>query len=242
MPRLTGSPANTWRQFVQRSTPLERRLYIQLNREFRRWARAAASNLLNGVDAFSGFAQHEERVARIIANSYRETISTFTKPIMELREVTLEMVDKEVAEMLREVGVARVNAINNTTRKQTAEVLATSYSEGLGTQETARRVQRVMGGVVSANRAQTIARTEVHTVANTAQHQAAEALEVPMKQEWIAAVDERTRTTHIDADGQVVGLGESFIVGGASMRFPGDPTAPPEETINCRCTVGFITE
>lgn len=47
----------------------------------------------------------------------------------------------------------------------------------------------------------------------------------------------RSRDTHIDADGQQVGPGEFFDIGGYPCEFPGDPSLPPEESINCLCSV-----
>lgn len=49
--------------------------------------------------------------------------------------------------------------------------------------------------------------------------------------------DGRTRPTHADADGQQVGAKDRFHVGAAWLSYPGDPSGPPEETINCRCHV-----
>lgn len=53
---------------------------------------------------------------------------------------------------------------------------------------------------------------------------------------WLATKDDRTRDTHLEADGQVAPIGTPFTVGGYSLMFPGDPAAPPEEICNCRCT------
>ena len=39
--------------------------------------------------------------------------------------------------------------------------------------------------------------------------------------------DKRTRDTHVVADGQRVPVGSQFIVGGAELAFPGDPSGPP---------------
>ena len=58
----------------------------------------------------------------------------------------------------------------------------------------------------------------------------------PFKQ-WIATEDSRTRPTHHDADNQRTLLREPFIVGGARLLFPGDPTGPAAEVINCRCSL-----
>ena len=57
------------------------------------------------------------------------------------------------------------------------------------------------------------------------------------KKEWLTALDERTREWHTEANGQVVGINEKFIVAGEELDCPGDPAASPENIINCRCTL-----
>lgn len=57
---------------------------------------------------------------------------------------------------------------------------------------------------------------------------------------WVAIIDEHTRDSHAEADGQEVGLEEPFDVGGEQLAFPGDPDGAPENVINCRCTVDFV--
>lgn len=54
--------------------------------------------------------------------------------------------------------------------------------------------------------------------------------------------DHRTRTTHRAADGQRVALASPFIVGGAELMFPGDPSGPPQETIQCRCSLLLVEQ
>ena len=54
-----------------------------------------------------------------------------------------------------------------------------------------------------------------------------------------STADKRTRASHAAAGGQTVGMDEKFIVGGHEMEYPGDPAAPPDEVIMCRCTVLF---
>lgn len=58
-----------------------------------------------------------------------------------------------------------------------------------------------------------------------------------LTKEWLATEDTRTRETHLLADGQTAPIEGSFVVGGALMRFPGDPMAPVGEVANCRCTL-----
>jgi hypothetical protein len=58
-----------------------------------------------------------------------------------------------------------------------------------------------------------------------------------IRMRWVSRRDERTRTTHRAADGQVRRTLGTFDVGGASLRYPGDPKGPIEETIECRCVL-----
>lgn len=126
----------------------------------------------------------------------------------------------------------------------------TAIAEGLAAGEDmptiARRVREAAG--VTEPRARVIARTESHGARNTVN--AASVRRVAnafgradaFARRWQAAEDERTRQTHRDADGQTVPLSEPFTVGRASLDFPGDPSGPPEEVINCRCTTITIID
>lgn len=126
----------------------------------------------------------------------------------------------------------------------------TAIADGLAAGEDmptiAARVQDAAG--VTEPRARVIARTESHGARNTVNaasvRRAANAFGSPnaFARRWQAAEDHRTRPTHHVADGQTVPLSEPFTVGGASLDFPGDPTGPPGEIINCRCTTITIID
>jgi len=58
---------------------------------------------------------------------------------------------------------------------------------------------------------------------------------------WVAA-GANTRPTHAEADGQVVGFDELFVVGGEECEFPGDPALSDAEAINCQCETDYSME
>jgi hypothetical protein len=92
----------------------------------------------------------------------------------------------------------------------------------------------------STSEATMLARTDLVGLANHGSYQAA--LQVYDGREdiykiWQATDDERTRDTHVEADGQSVPLRDTFAVGGFPLRYPGDFFGPDQEVINCRCTL-----
>jgi hypothetical protein len=56
---------------------------------------------------------------------------------------------------------------------------------------------------------------------------------------WQTRHDAKVRPAHAEVDGEHSPLGGTFSVGGAQMRYPGDPTAPLALTINCRCHLSY---
>lgn len=91
------------------------------------------------------------------------------------------------------------------------------------------------------NRADTIAATEVHWMANAAVQAAASQVErlegVQMEKTWVTRHDERVRQAHVEADGQTVPLASTFLVDGVPMVAPGDNTAPARLRVHCRCSM-----
>lgn len=83
------------------------------------------------------------------------------------------------------------------------------------------------------------ARTAVTNAQNAGRmdsYVAAKKMGIEMEREWVSALDARTRPEHAEADGQVVGVDEPFIVGGEKLMFPGDRSGSGWNIYNCRCT------
>jgi hypothetical protein len=98
-------------------------------------------------------------------------------------------------------------------------------------------------------RSETIARTESIRATSSAREEAlVQMLEQTgmdprrIARVWHATHDGRTRGWHADMEGQQRSMGEAFEDGrGNAVRYPGDPLAPPETSINCRCTLTYET-
>lgn len=138
--------------------------------------------------------------------------------------------------------------------------LSAGVNLGEGIPELAARVDTVLSTTQSArwqNRATVIARTETIGALNFGRWESFRVIIEDDPDEnfelmWLATHDHRVRPTHgrgredadgnwIDgADGQRVPVGTPFTVGGFELAFPGDPTGPPQEVIQCRCTLLLV--
>lgn len=84
------------------------------------------------------------------------------------------------------------------------------------------------------------ARTLVTGIQNTARIESLRELEsagIDVKKIWLATLDERTRESHVDLDGEQRPVEEVFSNG---LMMPGDQsTGDPAEYMNCRCTLDY---
>lgn len=129
-------------------------------------------------------------------------------------------------------------------RDKTTLTNALARNRPLTEQQIGNMVDRYRAKYV-AYRAEVIGRTE----ALRAAHQGSEEMFQQMIDEgnmdrrevvrtWVTGRDERVRESHQFMNGQLRLLGEKFVSGLSNyLEYPGDPTAPPEETIQCRCIV-----
>jgi hypothetical protein len=147
-----------------------------------------------------------------------------------------------VKELIRERANQLAGHVSDSTYDQVTRVLRDGIIEGKSIPALADLVQTELQGA-SRTRAETIARTEVVSAYNGGVYEGGTSLpaDVAAGMVWLAALDERTRPSHAEADGQSVVMGEPFVVDGEELRYPGDPEGSPENTINCRCATAILT-
>ena len=118
-------------------------------------------------------------------------------------------------------------------------LIANQITQGVLLGESIPKIAKRMQDVTGANRAAAVrlARTSTTAAENVGRvdsYRRAQSLGIELKQEWLATLDGRTRSSHRKLDGEKVEVGEKFSNG---CRYPGDPEAPYAETCNCRCTL-----
>ncbi len=146
---------------------------------------------------------------------------------------------KELKKFLGANAATRITGMNDATKDIIKRILQEAADEGLGTEETARLLRDQLK-LRNKVRARVIARTEITAASNFGAQQGAIMTGLKLLKEWIAANDSRTRDDHSSVDGQLRKLNKAFNVGGSAMQFPGDPSGPAEQVVNCRCTVAHV--
>ena len=134
-------------------------------------------------------------------------------------------------------GILLTDYENAQVQVRLESIIHTGVEEGWTIRRVAEEIERGIGGMYSGNRAMIIARTEVPALFNRCSYETMVKAECIAAKIWLAVMDERTRDTHIIADGQQVPINEKFRVNGVWMMYPGDPAGGPREVCNCRCAM-----
>ncbi|WP_228181337.1 phage portal protein [Streptomyces anulatus] len=119
-----------------------------------------------------------------------------------------------------------------------SQLLAHGVAEGESVPQLRARIQQVFTNL-SDYRATMIARTE--TVGGYSQASFLAALDQgAVRKTWVSTDDKRTRRTHRAAQGSTVAMNRRFPL--TESRWPADPAAPANQSIQCRCALTFEFE
>ena len=120
-------------------------------------------------------------------------------------------------------------------RKLLSSQLTQGVMLGESIPKIARRVRNVTGSnMAAAVRTARTCTTAAENAGRVDSYRRAKGMGIDLKQEWLATLDGRTRSSHRKLDGERAEVGEKFSNG---CRYPGDPEGPAWEVYNCRCTL-----
>lgn len=127
---------------------------------------------------------------------------------------------------------------NPVIRKRLQAELAQSAVLGESQRKLIARIRKITGQSVSqARRVAQTERTRVQSQARWQVGQEAAAMGVRVVNTWSARMV-NTRDTHRELDGTKKPQGEPFVtIKGNKLHYPGDPSAPASEVINCHCVL-----
>lgn len=136
----------------------------------------------------------------------------------------------------------RITRITTTTASLVRDAIQRGIEHGLGIDKIADFVREEMQNITDY-RARMIAQTETISASNRAAFEGANSAGIKYRKFWSNSGLEGVRESHIFAQEWSYGRdgvepSEPFDMGnGTFMMHPGDPDGPPEEVINCRCTL-----
>lgn len=191
--------------------------------------------------------EHVRRMDSLMRRIWRAAVEGMAKRVNEAAKgVGRPSVTKQEAkwdlfvdEYITTWGGEKIVQVTETTRDQVMTMVLAARREGLGQREAAKKIAD-RADAIARQRAAVIARTETHAAGNYGAMQQARDTGLDLQKEWIAASGERTRSSHQEADGQVVAQDEPFIVDGEALMFPGDPNGSAGNVISCRCAMGYV--
>jgi len=243
-----ASRESVWARFIHATRPVEKAMRTAMQLYFTQQRRIVEANLdklkayprlqrdLLAAYILFPMAKEQERLAgasRPLIEQAMQAGATFGSA--GLGEIDFDVLNPLVLEAVRRRVAFFSKRINEETARALTEQIRQALQEGEDILRIAERITDVYDQATGF-RSLRIARTEVISASNRGALAAYEAGGAQSKQ-WVTAGDEHVRETHQAAEGQIVGLHQKFVVGGALLDHPGDPGGPPEEIINCRCTI-----
>lgn len=241
-----------WKRFIATSEPGFRRLRAELKRFFAGQRARVQAKLAEAYRAAPDSAVRAPSVELISIDLNEETKKLAKAARKSIEAIYLKMGKQAVAD----IGVSGIDfsiesplarqfldshifkfsfEVNKTTQARLRDALQEKIASG-ATQADLTEVIKEQFDFAQTWRAARIARTESGIAGNAGIYHGMKLAGVEGKR-WISSRDEKVRETHKAVDGDQVPLRDPFEVGGALMMFPGDPSGPVEEIVNCRCTL-----
>lgn len=193
-------------------------------------------NTIKGIDYNTYFGEmdisEEEKKRRIsIAEDLEVALLLFFLLFLEGSDMDYEdMISSKYTEIAKKhLGFRETPVYISDHARQFAEGMVTTTQNHPGSEY-----------YTSQDRAMVNAADEANTLGNYKQQ--ADAIKAGKKNKsWRSMRDDRTRETHLEADGQTVGIFEPFHVGDSYLMFPRDISlgAEVKEVAGCRCIAEY---
>jgi HK97 family phage portal protein len=254
---ITLEHARKWFAYVKQLNPFENRFNKLVTRLFTEQKEIVLNNLnkaneksldikaINENDIDDILFELQEQQEYFITEAkpvLRDTIQVFGSDALSTVGVNIDfdLENPRVTEFMSEKEI-KISQINNTTSEKLRNELVEGLQEGEGIPDLSKRIESVYDEA-TGYRSELISRTEISSSANRGALEGYIQSGVTNQKQWLAALDERTRLDHRQANGQTVDTDKDFTVGGYSMNAPGDPSAPANQVCNCRCNLLPIVE
>ena len=184
-----------------------------------------------------------EEIYKTIGLDYGNKVNNSLEKITKTNVFFNEELLKKILLFLSNNGGEKITSVKNTL----IETIVQSIKDKLEENATVIDLQNAIYFVVTRSQtyfkwqALRIARTETTAASGLAAIESARQSNLVLQKKWIAVKDDRTRHDHVYLNDKQVDLEEPFTTQtGVKIMYAGDPQAPANEVINCRCTISFV--
>lgn len=147
-------------------------------------------------------------------------------------KVKYEDLEKNIADWMKGYSETQIGYINDTTKKQVQRIIKNGLSNKDSMDKIGNDLVQYVNNIANS-RSRTIAEVEIHNTFNKSNFLSAIYKGFKNKT-YVTAGDNRVRPTHAAMEGLTIDVNETFPNGG---MYPGDPSLPAQELVNCRCII-----
>lgn len=152
-------------------------------------------------------------------------------------DIVFDLVPERTITELEDWSVTASQSVSETMGEEITRWLRGAHEEGLGIDEIAEQFDsEYVTERMHDTHSQQLARDVTIGPSEAGSHSAHEDAPGVIAEEWVATLDGRERDAHAVADGQIVPVDGTFLVGGEELRNPHDPQGSVENTTQCRCS------
>jgi uncharacterized protein with gpF-like domain len=241
--------AQYYQQYMRNLMKLEKPFAAQFRASLNKMMTEAAAAAEHGQprEAKNIVKRFEKEQQAILQTRYASAASVFGRLIdgaiekPEKKEIKAKLSDsfwQAILKWSKSEAASKIVKISRTSERMIAAAVSAGIDAGESNWTIAERIRDLKK--VSDSRAMLIARTETHNAAGKAADVMSADMKFKQEKKWLAASDERTRTSHANVGStDWIDANEKFNVGGTSMDHPGDSAGGPENICNCRCAVMY---
>ncbi len=174
------------------------------------------------------------------AEEAEDFVKEHHNPVKKTEEIIQKDYQDYADEWMDQHAGTKIDGITDTDQEWLANTLRSGVSEGKTQDEIADDLVDDFDNV-SDSRARTIATTETHGAYSYASNETAKDLlpDGATKIWWTTSGN--PRPSHEEIEGTEIAIDDVFELEDGDLAYPGDPSGPASETINCMCVLEYST-
>lgn len=181
-----------------------------------------------------------EEMEDLTASFLEMTISELTSAIMKNidEDVSFSTLSKRTLDWIASWSKELGKLMKLTTHTEVEAALSASIENGEGIPDAIKRLKDLPG--FNRKRARATAITEILTANSHSQHEAYLQSPAVTGKKWkhTGKKKNQPRPDHVALNGTVVGVDETFNVGGEKAQYPRDTSLSAKQRVFCHCTMG----